>query len=60
VEEPPLIEADTANHYFKCWFPVGTPAGREALERNLAAHLPQAEAAVTGDSVLAAKIEAEI
>jgi hypothetical protein len=36
---------------------VGTDAGREALERNLAAHVPQAEAAVAGDSVLASKIE---
>jgi oligopeptide/dipeptide ABC transporter ATP-binding protein len=23
-EEPPLIEAETPGHYFKCWFPVGT------------------------------------
>jgi peptide/nickel transport system ATP-binding protein len=58
-EEPPLIEADTPGHYFRCWFPVGTDAGREALERNLAAHVPQAEAAISGDSVLAAKLETE-
>jgi len=57
AEEPPLIEAETPGHYFRCWFPVGTDAGREALERNLAAHLPQTEAALTGDSVLASKIE---
>jgi peptide/nickel transport system ATP-binding protein len=57
TEEPPLIEADTPGHYFRCWYPVGTDAGREALERNLAAHLPQAEAAVAGDAVLASKIE---
>ena len=36
MEEPPLVEADTPGHYYKCWFPVGTDAGREALERNLA------------------------
>ena len=24
AEEPPLIEAETAGHYYKCWFPVGT------------------------------------
>jgi peptide/nickel transport system ATP-binding protein len=58
-EEPPLVEADTANHYFKCWFPVGTPEGKEALERNLAAHVLQAEAAVTGNSALAARLEAD-
>jgi peptide/nickel transport system ATP-binding protein len=57
VEAPPLIEADTPGHYFRCWYPVGTDAGREALERNLAAHVPQAEAAVAGDSVLASRIE---
>jgi oligopeptide/dipeptide ABC transporter ATP-binding protein len=24
AEEPPLVEADTPGHYYKCWFPVGT------------------------------------
>ena len=24
-EEPPLIEAETAGHYYKCWYPVGVP-----------------------------------
>ena len=48
TEQPPLVEADTPGHWYRCWYPVGTDAGREALERNLAAHLPQAEAAVTG------------
>jgi oligopeptide/dipeptide ABC transporter ATP-binding protein len=24
VEQPPLVEADTPGHYFKCWYPVGT------------------------------------
>jgi peptide/nickel transport system ATP-binding protein len=57
IEAPPLIEAETPGHYFRCWFPVGTDAGREALERNLAAHVPQAEAAVAGDAVLAARLE---
>ena len=49
VEQPPLIEADTPGHFYRCWYPVGTDAGREALERNLADHVPQAEAAVTGE-----------
>ena len=57
IEAPPLIEAETPGHYYRCWFPVGTDAGREALERNLAAHVPQAEAAVHGDAVLAERIE---
>jgi oligopeptide/dipeptide ABC transporter ATP-binding protein len=33
-EEPPLQEASTPGHVYRCWFPVGTPEGREALERN--------------------------
>jgi peptide/nickel transport system ATP-binding protein len=47
-EQPPLVEADTPGHLYRCWYPVGTDAGREALESNLAAQLPQAEAAVSG------------
>jgi peptide/nickel transport system ATP-binding protein len=37
TEEPPLTEADAFGHQFRCHFPVGTDAGRAALERNLAA-----------------------
>ncbi|MGH9111917.1 MAG: ABC transporter ATP-binding protein [Acidimicrobiales bacterium] len=57
-EQPPLIEADEPGHLYRCWFPVGTDAGREALERNLAAHVPQAELAVTGDLARVAEVEA--
>jgi oligopeptide/dipeptide ABC transporter ATP-binding protein len=35
-EMPPLIAGDAADHEFRCWFPVGTPEGEEALGRNLA------------------------
>jgi oligopeptide/dipeptide ABC transporter ATP-binding protein len=56
-EQPPLVEAETPGHYFRCWYPVGTPEGHDALARNLAAHLPQAEAAVTGDSAKAAEVD---
>jgi oligopeptide/dipeptide ABC transporter ATP-binding protein len=34
-EQPPLMEADTPGHLYRCWFPVGTPAGEEALNTNL-------------------------
>jgi oligopeptide/dipeptide ABC transporter ATP-binding protein len=34
-EEPPLQEADTAGHLYRCWYPVGTPEGKAALEHNL-------------------------
>jgi peptide/nickel transport system ATP-binding protein len=59
TEQPPLVEAETPGHVFRCWFPVGTAAGKEALERNLAHHVPAAEAAVTGDSAAAAHVEDE-
>jgi peptide/nickel transport system ATP-binding protein len=32
-EEPPLVAA-SPGHEYRCWFPVGTPEGAEALERN--------------------------
>ena len=59
-EEPPLIEAETPGHYYKCWYPVGTAQGKEALERNLADGLPQAIAAVAGDASAAAQVEATV
>jgi peptide/nickel transport system ATP-binding protein len=59
VEEPPLVEAETPGHYYKCWYPVGTPEGHAALEKNLSAGLPQALAAVAGDPVAAEKVEIE-
>jgi len=33
-EEPPLAPGPTAGHEFRCWFPVGTPEGDEAFEKN--------------------------
>jgi peptide/nickel transport system ATP-binding protein len=35
AEEPPLIDAETAGHGFRCWFPVGTEGGSAALKKNL-------------------------
>jgi oligopeptide/dipeptide ABC transporter ATP-binding protein len=52
VEEPPLVEAEDPGHFYKCWFPVGTQAGQEALERNLEQGLAAAAAAVTGDATV--------
>jgi peptide/nickel transport system ATP-binding protein len=34
--EPPLTEAPSPGHVFRCWYPVGSPENREALDRNLA------------------------
>jgi peptide/nickel transport system ATP-binding protein len=37
TEEPPLIETDTSGHAYRCFFPVGTEAGANALAMNLSA-----------------------
>jgi peptide/nickel transport system ATP-binding protein len=53
-EEPPLLPASTPGHEFRCWFPVGTPEGKAALERNAAAGTTAAvEAALAGDGAAA-------
>jgi oligopeptide/dipeptide ABC transporter ATP-binding protein len=43
-EEPPLVPTDDPAHEFRCWFPVGTPEGREAFERNQREGVAAAEA----------------
>jgi len=45
-EEPPLQTA-TPGHEYRCWFPVGTPEGVEALERNKREGTVVAAAALT-------------
>jgi len=51
-EEPPLTDGPTAGHQFRCWFPVGTPEGAEALERNKAEGKAATEALVeAGEAV---------
>jgi peptide/nickel transport system ATP-binding protein len=37
-EEPPLLSAADPGHEFRCWFPVGTPEGMEALAKNVRDH----------------------
>ena len=46
AEAPPLQSGPNEGHEFACWYPVGTPEGKAALEANLAAGLPQAVSAV--------------
>jgi peptide/nickel transport system ATP-binding protein len=41
-EQPPLLPGSSPDHEFRCWFPVGTPEGAEALARNQAAGATQA------------------
>jgi peptide/nickel transport system ATP-binding protein len=62
AEEPPLIAASTPGHEFRCWFPVGTPEGRAALEKNRAeaeAALLEADAATRANAVATGVIPAE-
>ena len=33
-EGPPLNESETPGHAYRCWFPVGTPQGEQALAYN--------------------------
>jgi oligopeptide/dipeptide ABC transporter ATP-binding protein len=41
VEDPPPRTAG-AGHMFRCWYPVGSPEGEDALARNVAAAVPAA------------------
>ncbi|MFZ0668126.1 MAG: ABC transporter ATP-binding protein [Acidimicrobiales bacterium] len=43
TEEPPLRNA-SPGHLFRCWYPVGSPEGEQALASNLRADLPAAVA----------------
>ena len=47
VEQPPLRPGTVFGHEFRCWFPVGTPEGRDALERNQ----QQASATTSADQI---------
>ncbi len=47
-ELPPLQKADTPGHEYRCWLPVGSPEGSDALKRNHDAGLPQTLAVTDG------------
>jgi oligopeptide/dipeptide ABC transporter ATP-binding protein len=49
-EEPPLIEAEDPGHVYRCWFPVDSPEGRDALARNQRDAAAAAETAVALDT----------
>jgi peptide/nickel transport system ATP-binding protein len=46
VEEPALRSIDGPDHVFACHFPVGTPEGEAAFQRNVESDYPPALAAV--------------
>ncbi|GMU78195.1 MAG: ABC transporter ATP-binding protein [Acidimicrobiia bacterium] len=47
-EDPPLVPGTQPGHEYRCWFPVGTPEGAEALARNRAAASATASAVTAG------------
>jgi peptide/nickel transport system ATP-binding protein len=49
TDEPPLVESDVSGHAFRCFYPVGSEAGKEALARNLAAGTTAAGTPVGGE-----------
>ena len=51
VEDPTLRPAGTKEHQHACFFPVGTPEGRNALEANVKEGRTAAGLAVTEDTV---------
>jgi oligopeptide/dipeptide ABC transporter ATP-binding protein len=44
--EPPLVQGEDLGHFFRCWFPVGTPEGDFALQRNEQMRAARAKQAV--------------
>ena len=45
-EEPPLLDAETPGHEYRCWIPVGTPENRAALAANQQAGVTSAMAMI--------------
>jgi peptide/nickel transport system ATP-binding protein len=51
-EEPPLRDAGSPEHQYRCWFPVGSPAWVEARARNIERGESAAGTPVTDEKVL--------
>jgi peptide/nickel transport system ATP-binding protein len=52
TEEPPLVAADSPAHRSRCWFPVGSPGGVQAMARNVERGTSAAGTPVTEEMVL--------
>jgi peptide/nickel transport system ATP-binding protein len=52
TEEPPLRDAGSPGHRYRCWFPVGSPAWAEARDRNVERGETAAGTPVTDEKVL--------
>jgi peptide/nickel transport system ATP-binding protein len=53
TEEPPLRDAGSGEHQYRCWFPVGSPAFAEASARNIERGTSAAGTPVTEEMVVA-------
>jgi peptide/nickel transport system ATP-binding protein len=52
TEEPPLRAAESSDHQFRCWYPVGSPAWADARARNIERGTSAAGTPVTKEMVL--------
>ncbi|OLT02047.1 dipeptide/oligopeptide/nickel ABC transporter ATP-binding protein [Pseudonocardia sp. CNS-004] len=52
TEEPPLRDAGSAEHRYRCWFPVGSPEWSQARARNLERGVSAAGTPLTDEKVL--------
>jgi peptide/nickel transport system ATP-binding protein len=52
TEEPPLRDAESPDHQFRCWYPVGSPAWAQARARNIERGTSAAGTPVTREMVL--------
>jgi peptide/nickel transport system ATP-binding protein len=59
-EEPPLLPGNAPGHEYRCWFPVGTPEGNAALERNRAAGVAAPATGLAGNGEVAPSTSAPI
>jgi peptide/nickel transport system ATP-binding protein len=52
TEDPPLRDAGSPEHRYRCWYPLGTPAWAEAKARNVERGASAAGTPVTEEMVL--------
>lgn len=52
TEDPPLRDAGSPDHRYRCWFPVGSPAWADARARNIERGTSAAGTPVTEEMVL--------
>lgn len=51
LESPPPVESSDGAHHYRCFYPVGTPAGKDALARNMASGVTASGLSLTKPAV---------